>query len=158
MKKFLRNKLLFGVVISVLAMAAFSGIVYAATMSVSVPGSVNVVAASNDIKLFSDPDCKYALKSLAWDDLPVGGERTKHVYILNVGNTDAEVTATLSGAPAGISLNAGSSTITVTAGQSSQFTLYLEAEQTAPQAAASFTVTFTSNPAYVNTTTTTTTP
>jgi hypothetical protein len=120
MKKFLKNKVVFGIVISLAAMAVFSGIVYAAT-SIDVPGNVNVVQATNDIELYSDPACKYPLTSLTWPDLPNGGERTKNVYVKNVGNTDAEVTATLVGAPTGVFLNPDTSTIEIGYGKSMLF-------------------------------------
>ena len=162
MKKLMKNRLIFGIVVSVMAMAVLAGIVYAATI-VQLSSQVNIVAATNDIKVFSDPACKYEITSLTWADLPQGGESTKRIYILNTGNTDAEVTATLVGAPTGLFLKEGSDVITVTAGKSAGFDLMLEANTTATVGSPTFTVNLTCAPAFVNppvttTTTTTTTP
>jgi len=149
MKKLLKRKIFFVPLIAVIASAVFSGAVYAATAIIE-PGQVNVVAATNDIIIYSDSACNFEITKIIWTDLPVGGERTRIVYVKNIGNTDALVVATLQGAPAGVALKVGTDSVTVTAGSQASFTLYLEATQAAPIAPASFTVTFTSTPVYVN--------
>ena len=149
MKKLLKKKIFFVPLMVVIIVAVFGGAVYAAT-TLALPAQANIVAATNDIKIFSDSGYYFEITKKTWNDLPVGGERTKTVYVKNTGNTDANVIAVLQDAPAGVSLKAGTDSIKLTSGAQSGFTLYLEATQTAPIALASFTVTFTSAPVYAN--------
>jgi hypothetical protein len=149
MKKLLKRKIFFVPLIIVIALVVFAGGVYAATV-VTEPGQVNVVAATNDIKVYLDSGCNFEITKIIWADLPVGGETTKTVYIKNIGNTDATVTAVLQDAPAGVNLKSDTNSIIVPAGQPATFNLVLDATQAAPIAPASFTVTFTSIPNFVN--------
>ena len=149
MKKLMKRKIFFIPLIVVIALVVFAGGVYAAT-AIMLPGQVNIVAATNDIKVYLDSGCNFEITKIIWNDLPVGGERTKTVYIKNIGNTDANVVASLQGAPAGVNLKVNTDSMTVLAGQPATFNLVLDATQAAPIAAASFTVTFTSTPNYVN--------
>jgi hypothetical protein len=148
MKKLLKKKIFFVPLIVVIALVVFAGGVYAAT-AIMLPGQVNIVAATNDIKVYLDSGCNFEITKIIWNDLPVGGERTKTVYIKNIGNTDADVVATLQGAPAGMAFKVGTDSMLVPAGSQTSFPLILEATQAAPIAAASFTVTLTPNPVYV---------
>jgi len=149
MKKLLKKKIFFIPLIVVIALVVFAAGVYAAT-AIMLPGQVNIVAATNDIKVYLDSGCNFEITKIVWADLPVGGERTKTVYIKNFGNTEATVTAALQGAPAGVNLKVDSNTLQVPAGEQGSFPLILDATQTAVTAAASFTVTFTSTPNFVN--------
>jgi hypothetical protein len=133
----------------VVAVALFAGVVYALTELI-VPGQVNIVAATNDIKICSDNTYSFELQKIIWSDLPVGGERCKTVFIKNLGNTDAHVVAILQGAPSQISLKVGADSIDIERGDKAPFPLYLEASPTANIESASFTVTFTSTPIYKN--------
>ena len=129
-------------VVIILALA-IAGSVLAANL-INIPGKINVVAATYDIEVYSDPACTVPLTSLVWaSDLPQGGERVRTVYIKNVGNMDALVTATLGSAPAGVTIQ--NNTVTVTRGTSSQFDVDLVASATANLGAGqTFTITFTS--------------
>ena len=149
MKKLLKKKYFLVPLITIAALGVCAGAVYAAT-ALTFPGQVNVVAATNDIKVYSDPDCKFELTALQWTDLPVGGESIKTVYVKDIGNTDASVTATLQGAPDGVALKSGTNTVQIKAGTSDQFDLILEANQSAALAALSFSVVFNSTPVFVN--------
>jgi len=149
MKKVLKRKSFVIPLIVVTAIVVFGVAVYAAT-AIIVPGQVNIVAATNDIKIYSDSAYTFELTKIIWGDLPIGGERGRNVYIRNIGNTDAKVVATLQGAPAGVALKVNTDSINITAGSQSAFTLYLEAAITAEIESSSFTVTFTSTPIYVN--------
>jgi hypothetical protein len=149
MKKLLKRKIFLVPLLIVIALVVFAGGVYAATV-ITKPGQVNIVAATNDIKVYLDSGCNFEITKIIWNDLPVGGETTKTVYVKNFGNTDATVTAALQGAPAGVNLKVNTDSQTVLAGQPATFNLVLDAAQAAPIASASFTVTFTSTPIYVN--------
>ena len=149
MKRLLKRKIFFVPLIIVIALVVFAGGVYAATV-ITKQGQVNIVAATDDIKVYLDSGCNFEITKIIWSDLPVGGETTKTVYVKNFGNTDATVTAALQGAPAGVNLKVDTDSQTVLARQPATFNLVLDAAQSAPIAAASFTVTFTSTPIYVN--------
>lgn len=149
MKKLLKIKIFSVPLVLVVAVAVFGGAVYAAT-TLTLPGQVNIVAATCDIKIYSDPECNFEITKIIWDDLPVGGERTKTVYVKNTGNTDAKVTAVLQSPPAGVAFKLGTNSILVNSGAQVGFTLFLEATQAAQIASAAFTVNFASAPVYVN--------
>ena len=149
MKKRLKKKIFIMPLIIVIAVLSLGGAVYAA-YAITVPGQVNIVAATNDIKVYSTPNYTFELAKIIWDDLPIGGERCRDVYIKNLGNTDAKVVVTLQGAPAGVGLKAGTSALYIEAGSQSAFSLCLEATTTTQTESSSFTLTFTSTPIYVN--------
>lgn len=145
----LKRKIFVIPLIVVMAVAVFGGVIYAAT-AITVPGQVNIVVATNDIEVYSNSRYTVELTEIIWNDLPVGGEKYRIVYIRNIGNTDAQVVATLQGAPAGVTLREGADTIVISRRSQAAFTLYLEAATTANIGSSSFTVTFTSTPIYVN--------
>jgi hypothetical protein len=149
-----RRFLLISLIVTILALVIASA-VWAATVF-TIPAQVNVVAPTYDIAVFSDPACTIPLTNLVWAaDLPQGGERDRTVYIKNVGNMDALVTATLQSPPSGVTLE--NDTITVSMGTSSSFDVVLVASADAQLGAAQkFTITFTSTAPPTTTTTTTT--
>ncbi|MDD5190368.1 MAG: hypothetical protein PHE50_04930 [Dehalococcoidales bacterium] len=149
MKMLLKKKTLGISLAVVMTVAVFGGAVYAVT-STTFPGQVNIVAATNDIKIFSDSSYMFELTKITWNDLPVGGERTRTVYIRNIGNTNAVVTASLVNAPAGVALAEGTTSMIINAGSQGDFNLTLEANTTVNTGSASFTVSFNSTPDYVN--------
>lgn len=150
LKKLLKRRFIAVPLVIIMTLAVCSGIVYAAT-TLSYPSSVRVVSSSSSIIIYSDSTYIRQLQNIEWNDLPVGGETVTTVYIKNVGNTDAIVTASISNAPAGIWLDPGSSSIEITAGETAEMNLKLEASASASSAlSSSFTIGFTSVPKYLN--------
>jgi len=140
-----------------------TGVVYAVS-SIVIPGKVNVVTATSDIKLYSDPNLTDELTTLVWGDLPAGsGTRFRTIYIKNLGNSDVNVVATAQNLPTGVTLADEANTV-VPRGGSGSLTITLTARKTAVlgPASSAFTITITStvvdNTPTTATTTTTPTP
>lgn len=129
MKILLKRRLLLISLIVTILVLAITGTVLAATLIV-IPAKVSVVAATYDIQVYSDPACTMPLTSLVWaSDLPQGGERVRTIYLKNVGNMDAFITASLQSPPAGVTIV--NNTTTISRGTSTAFDIDLEASASA---------------------------
>ena len=164
MKTLLKRKFVaITIAIAVLSLV-ITGTVWAIS-SFAIPSQVKVVAATSDIKLYTDPALTDEVKSLVWADLPAGsGTRFRTIYIKNFGNSDVNVVATVQGLPSGVTLVGEAKTV-VQRGGSGSLTITLMASKTAVLDASfsAFTLTVTSTvvdntvPTTPTTTTTTTT-
>lgn len=155
MKFLLKRKFVVIPLIVTIVALAIAGVVLA-TNQIIISGQANVVSATYDIEVYSDPACTVQLpQPLTWSVLPTGEKRSKTVYLKNTGNSDASVTPTLSSA-AGVTL--APVTVTVPRGGSSSLSLQLIASPSAPIGSAPLTITLTSVQASQVTTTTTPAP
>jgi hypothetical protein len=146
LKTLLKRKLVaIPLAIAVLSLI-ITGTVFAVT-SFIIPGQVNVVPATSDIKLYSDPSFTNELKSLAWGDLPAGsGTRFRTIYIQNLANCDVDVVATAQNLPSGVTLAEEPKTM-LTRGGNGSLTIRLTASQTATMGLSTgVTLTITSTP------------
>ena len=98
MKFLLKRKFVVIPLIVTIVALAIAGVVLA-TNQIIISGQANVVSATYDIEVYSDPACNVQLpQPLTWSVLPTGEKRSKTVYLKNTGNSDASVTPTLSSA------------------------------------------------------------
>ena len=156
MKFLLKKRLVFIPLIIIIAVLAIGGIVLAANQ-VIIQGQANIVSATYDIEVYADPACTIPLTPpLTWSILPTGEKRSKTVYVKNIGNSDALVTAALQTSVSGVTL--APVQVTVPRGGSTGLSLQLNAAPTAPLGSAALTIVLTSVQASQATSTTTTTP
>ena len=92
MKFLLKRKFVVIPLIVTIVALAIAGVVLA-TNQIIISGQANVVSATYDIEVYSDPACTVQLpQPLTWSVLPTGEKRSKTVYLKNTGNSDASVT------------------------------------------------------------------
>ena len=156
MKFLLKRKFFFIPLIIIIVVLVIGGVVFAANQII-ISGQANVVSATYDIEVYSDPDCTIKITPpLTWNILPAGEKRSKTVYIKNIGNSDAQVTPTLQSSVSGLTLTPVS--VTVPRGGTAALSLQLVASVSAPIGSASLTISLTSVQLSQVTTSTTTTP